>query len=109
MDREDILDSLYADDTPSLLSFPASAPIPNLLNGNLANAGNTFEKTKQTQYLKPNNLSTAIIDQAMRRSRIRHSRGSIALSRKDYPTLFLYHILTFEQTNQTQYLKLNNL
>ena len=47
MDREDILDSPYADDTPSLLSFPASAPIPNLLNGNLANAGNTFEKTKQ--------------------------------------------------------------
>ena len=47
MDREDILDSLYADDTPSVLSFPASAPIPNLLNRNMANAGNTFEKTKQ--------------------------------------------------------------
>ncbi len=31
----------------------------------------TFEKTNQTLYLKPNNLSTAIIDQAVRRSGIR--------------------------------------
>ena len=34
---------------------------------------------------------------------------SFFLFKKDYPTLFLYLILTFEKTNQTQYLKSNYL
>ena len=81
----------------------------------------TLEKTNQTEYLKPNNMSTAIINQAIRRSRIRQSHsasnmkslpgaeGLFVLSRKDHPTLFLYLILTLEKTNQTEYLKPNNL
>ena len=95
----------------------------------------TLEKTNQTQYLKPNNLSSAIIDQAMRRSRIRqHNIGlimqpdmqtsiyqrSLLIKQRgevesdtttlaDHPTPFLYLFLTLEKTNQTQYLKPNNL
>ena len=79
-----------------------------------------FKQTNQTQYLKPNNLSTVIIDQAMMRSRIRqpHPTSKIKpmpgaeglLSFPDKTTqLFLYLILTLEQMNQTQYLKPNNL
>ena len=37
------------------------------------------------------------------------SRGSFVLSSKDYPTLFLYLILTLEKTNQTEYLKPKNM
>ena len=84
----------------------------------------TFGQTNWTQLTKPNNMSTAIINQAIRRRRIRqpHSTSNIKplhgaegllsfcpLSSKDYPTLFLYLILTLEKTNQTEYLKPNNL
>ncbi len=35
------------------------------------------------------------------------AEGQMVLFTKDYPTLFLYLILTFEQTNWIQYLKHN--
>ena len=66
----------------------------------------TFNKTIQRRYLKLKNLSTVIIDQAIRKSSSRHLAvllSSFKISR--YLTLLLYLILT----NQTGYLKSKNL
>ena len=66
--------------------------------------------------LEPNELTTAIIDKAIRRSRIRRlhrtsnintlpgAEGQLPFPERT-PDPFFYLILTFEQTNQTPYLK----